>query len=461
MTRGLLFLACLLAAGSPALAQPGPPPGRIAPPQGEGGRAVSFEALVVPDTGQATMRVDVAYRIDESFFISVTDPDPAAAAPFIRKGELLLELVDSTGLTQARAIRTHRRPAASLEREPAGRAWITGLETMRVPPGAYRIGIEVSDLESQRRFSDRSRTVQASARRAGLALAGRTWFGPGTNRRRLVLQNYGGDIRFGTRGGLALLLTGVPEDTLPPRVRYELTPVSEGRTVEPPVPPAPPDRTAGDVLFLRGAALLPGAAGDTVSYTVLPDAGPSDVALLYVPLPLEIQQRRTFLVRAMVSVGPDSLPVEAAFRPLWPDMPISLRDPEFALDALRHVTTRERLDSLRSVTPEGRARVLEQFWLPRDPTPGTAMNEVMTEYYRRVDRAITEFATLREPDGSRTDRGRIFILHGQPTRRDRTLGGAEGNREIWTYEGIRKRFVFVDEMRTGWYTLVSTQSIAP
>lgn len=461
MTRSLLLVGCLLAAGSPALSQPGPPPGRIAPPQGEGGRTVSFEALVVPDTGLSTVRVDVAWRIDESFFIPVADPDPAARTPFARRGELLLELVDSSGITQARAIRNLGRPAASMEREPPGRAWITGIETLRVPPGSYRIGIEVSDLESQRKFSERSRTVRASARGTALALAGRTWFSPGTSRKRLVLQNFGGDIRFGTRGGLALLLTGVPADTLPPRVRYEISPVPEGRTQEAPAPPAPPDRIAGDVFILRGVSLLPSASGDTAAYTLLPEGAPQDVALLYLPLPLEVQQRRTFLMRATVVMGDDSLPVEAPFRPLWPDMPVSLRDPEFALDALRHVTTREQLDSLRSGTPEGRARALEQFWLPRDPTPGTAMNEVMTEYYRRVDRAITEFATLREPDGSRTDRGRIFILHGQPTRRDRTLGGSEGNRETWTYEGIRKRFIFLDEMRTGWYTLVSTQNITP
>ncbi|RPH31043.1 GWxTD domain-containing protein, partial [bacterium] len=57
------------------------------------------------------------------------------------------------------------------------------------------------------------------------------------------------------------------------------------------------------------------------------------------------------------------------------------------------------------------------------------------------------------PDGSRTDRGKIYILYGPPTSMDRSLDPAAGFQETWIYEKLGKRFVFKDQSKSGNYVL--------
>jgi hypothetical protein len=83
----------------------------------------------------------------------------------------------------------------------------------------------------------------------------------------------------------------------------------------------------------------------------------------------------------------------------------------------------------------------------------------MTEYYRRVDLAMRTFGTLRQPDGFRSDRGRIYVLYGPPTTTDRTLNPVSGFQEIWTYGHLKKQFMFVDQNKSGNYVLVSTTAL--
>ena len=53
----------------------------------------------------------------------------------------------------------------------------------------------------------------------------------------------------------------------------------------------------------------------------------------------------------------------------------------------------------------------------QDPTPGTFENEAKNEFYRRVAVANHNFSFLFG-NGWRTDRGRIYIMYGQPDQID-------------------------------------------
>jgi GWxTD domain-containing protein len=151
--------------------------------------------------------------------------------------------------------------------------------------------------------------------------------------------------------------------------------------------------------------------------------------------------------------------VEWTFQMVWPEMPLSLRDIDFALEALRHITTEAELDSLKRGTRETRLRHLEEFWRAKDKTPATAFNEMMVEYYRRVDYTMQAFSSMRGGDGYKSDRGRIYILYGPPTTTERSLDPAAGYQEIWVYEKLGKKFVFVDQSKSGNYTLAATQNL--
>ena len=135
---------------------------------------------------------------------------------------------------------------------------------------------------------------------------------------------------------------------------------------------------------------------------------------------------------------------------------MSLRDVDYAIEALHYIASDAQMDSLKRGNEEDRRNQLEEFWRRRDRTPRTAFNEVMTEYYRRVDYAVKEFGTLRQPDGFKSDRGRIYILYGPPTNTERVLDPATGFKETWTYDRLNKKFAFVDRDKSGNYVLVAT-----
>jgi GWxTD domain-containing protein len=105
-------------------------------------------------------------------------------------------------------------------------------------------------------------------------------------------------------------------------------------------------------------------------------------------------------------------------------------------------------------TDEEREKFIEQFWLRRDPTPGTEQNEAKEEHYRRIEYANEHFAS-RLP-GWKTDRGRIYITYGPPDEKESHPAGGNGKPpfEDWLYhhiEGIGNNIIveFVDPKGDG------------
>ncbi len=80
---------------------------------------------------------------------------------------------------------------------------------------------------------------------------------------------------------------------------------------------------------------------------------------------------------------------------------------------VRWIITDEELSAFKKLaTNAERDQFIEAFWQRRDPTPDTEENEFKEEHYRRIAYADERFAAgIR---GSRTDRGRIYIMYGKP-----------------------------------------------
>ncbi|MDA2927660.1 GWxTD domain-containing protein [Acidobacteria bacterium AH-259-G07] len=64
---------------------------------------------------------------------------------------------------------------------------------------------------------------------------------------------------------------------------------------------------------------------------------------------------------------------------------------------------------------------IERFWALRDPDPSTEESEYRLEHYRRIRLANQRFHEGRP--GWKTDRGRIYIMHGPPDDITFTFGG--------------------------------------
>jgi GWxTD domain-containing protein len=86
------------------------------------------------------------------------------------------------------------------------------------------------------------------------------------------------------------------------------------------------------------------------------------------------------------------------------------------------ITDEERKAFKAATSDEEREQFIEQFWLRRDPTPGTPENEFKAEHYRRIAYANEHYAS--KIPGWKTDRGRIYITFGPPDEiEDHSSGG--------------------------------------
>lgn len=126
------------------------------------------------------------------------------------------------------------------------------------------------------------------------------------------------------------------------------------------------------------------------------------------------------------------------------------------LSEVRYLISKQERKVFYSLGAEERGRFIEEFWKKRDPSPSTEENEFRDEYYRRIDYANRVF---REgTSGWTTDRGRAYILLGEPERRlTYPMGYSfyERPMEIWYYRYFT--LLFIDYTFTGVYKL-DTQS---
>lgn len=129
----------------------------------------------------------------------------------------------------------------------------------------------------------------------------------------------------------------------------------------------------------------------------------------------------------------DSTIAEKTIGSLWPDMPVSLLNLNIAIDMLRFMVSDEKIKEIKSGSSAEKERKFREFWEKRDPTPDTEFNELMAEYYDRIDYTYREFTTPQNP-GFETDRGKSYILYGPPNDKERRLPTDAPAREIWYYD---------------------------
>jgi GWxTD domain-containing protein len=137
----------------------------------------------------------------------------------------------------------------------------------------------------------------------------------------------------------------------------------------------------------------------------------------------------------------------------WYNKPLSLSNPEFAVKMLKYIEKDSLINTLLSQKEKEYPKLLFQYWKKYDPTPETAFNPLMLEYYSRVDYAQRNFSTISGTKGIDSDRGMVFIKFGKPTKIERTSDEYGKIVETWSYEKLQKRFIFVDRQGTGEFLL--------
>jgi GWxTD domain-containing protein len=83
-------------------------------------------------------------------------------------------------------------------------------------------------------------------------------------------------------------------------------------------------------------------------------------------------------------------------------------------DVLYIISPEERDVFDKLTTDEERELFVEQFWRRRDTDPMTGINEFQVEHYRRIQYANERYNA--GIPGWKTDRGRVYIMYGEPHR---------------------------------------------
>ena len=132
-------------------------------------------------------------------------------------------------------------------------------------------------------------------------------------------------------------------------------------------------------------------------------------------------------------------------------------DKEFA--EARYISTsaeREQFEKLKTINEK--RQFLYEFWKKRNTEPDSRTNDARIKYLERVAYANQHFrAGVRE--GWETDRGRIYILYGNPDEIDRHPNETDSKPyEIWYYNSLEGgvSFDFIDRTGFGDYSLVNS-----
>ena len=125
-----------------------------------------------------------------------------------------------------------------------------------------------------------------------------------------------------------------------------------------------------------------------------------------------------------------------------------------AIQNMRYILHDDEWKKLKNSKSEDQELLFLEYWSQRDPTPETEENELMDEYFSRINYSNQNFKSYT--DGWKTDMGMIYILFGPPddleTYND-PLSRLYSQR--WHYYGINKYFDFVDENGFGDYRLTT------
>ena len=120
-------------------------------------------------------------------------------------------------------------------------------------------------------------------------------------------------------------------------------------------------------------------------------------------------------------------------------------------------------------TDRERNLFIDAFWKQRDHTPSTPKNEFREEHYRRISHVNHFFGRTSPKPSWKTDRGRIYIILGEPNDIQRFEGkDTVYPSEVWFYQDMTKfglpagfNLVFFQERGVGEYKLYSPLGDGP
>ena len=418
---------------------------------------IDFEPVNLVAEDPSKSRLDIIFRVSHDFFIFVRNETGGSSSAFIAQGEITVEIFDRTNASAARQI--IRRQIGADQPLPAlmRNEFLQGVFSFALQPGEYGIYFEINDLQSDRKFVNREKKVTLGDFGGNRLESSVPLFvdpasrGEGNRRQRFIPLNFGGDAVFGRDFGTVIQFTGDPLSGGPFKVYYRL--MREARSKQTLVVH---DSVQSENIS-EGLTLAVEDSGSSPYYKVVPSSL-NGLRLAFFKVDGARLNQGSYTLQVDARDGTDNKTIRRSFTVRWFDKPLSLRDIDFAIEAMRPLVG-DDVNKWRSLSDNEKDKVFDEYWKAKDETPETALNERQEEYFRRADYAYYQFSSLKQRNGILTDRGKVFVLYGPSSKAERNLLPDKPPRETWYYEAIGKMFIFEDSARNGEYVLIKSESL--
>ena len=118
---------------------------------------------------------------------------------------------------------------------------------------------------------------------------------------------------------------------------------------------------------------------------------------------------------------------------------------------MSYIFTSKEYRQVRELSKKEKIDFVKDYWKKLDPTPETELNEVMDEFFQRIEFSSSNFSELGP--GWQSDRGRVYIIFGPPEHIEMTNQNNQGYKYIIWHYPSGKQFIFIDEGMFGNYQL--------
>ena len=213
-----------------------------------------------------------------------------------------------------------------------------------------------------------------------------------------------------------------------------------------------------DTIWLRTQVNFQGESRPDISYLVTRDESVVDSGnviitdtsignLYYLPIPLNQHKRGKYEIelRFMDDVQKTSFLYGIKTKNYWTD------DIDEVVNVMRYILTHSEYKMLKKKSDSDRWDTINVYWKGKDPSTNTPENELLLELNERVRFSNKNFSILMH--GWRSDRGRIYIIYGEPQLVDDAYKDNMGyHYQKWIYPN-GKEFIFIDRTMSGDYTL--------
>lgn len=423
-------------------------------------RNIYFDFFTLPANENGKVQFVTTFRVDYNFlpFKKLNTPQtenefysPLGLSMEVFKAEKRRKKDDDISVegleSVTRAAWRDTAFAESYEQTQSSNSYISGHLTVELAPGLYNYMLQLAPGEDTRERTSRARQIAINAyekQKVGDILLGGKVIGSGRNQS-LKLLTYGQNVYYG-KNFYALIHLPEYNDNKTYSVRVNRLDINKRDTTR--QQEVFQQTLTSDHMLTNIKPEITGSNNE-ISLKLNQDDAGHTYALVEVPnstFPNSVYRIEVF------QEGKNRPEARGIFRSLWIEMPNSLLNLDVATDMLRFIVSKDELKRIRSGSESERERKFREFWKSKDPTPDTEYNELMAEYYRRIDYAYEHFSTINTV-GYESDQGEIYIKYGPPNNIERKFPTGEPAVEIWTYPN--RQFVFRATSGFGDFQLVS------